>query len=89
MVQPPIPTSMPSTADSVYQPDSPVVLGPGEGPLDSAQPPRLKRPALVAALVLAALVAVVALWRLGDDSRPAPDPTAPAPRMGLLVDSER
>jgi hypothetical protein len=45
---------------------------------------------MIVALVLAALVAIVVLWSLGnDDTRPAPDPTAPAPRVGLLVDSER
>ena len=86
MVQPPIATSIPSTADSVYAPDSPVVIGPSEGPLDSSTPPRSRRPKLILAIVLAALVAIVLLWRLGNDSRPAPDPTAPAPRVGTLID---
>jgi hypothetical protein len=84
-MQPPIPTSIPSTADSAYAPDSPIVAGP-EGPLDRSPPPRLRRPGVVALVALVALLTLVALWRLGSDgSRPAPEPAEPAPRVGTLT----
>ena len=52
MVQPPIPTSIPSTADSAYEPDSAVATGPAEVPPGRLGPgggpgERSRRPAAV------------------------------------------
>jgi len=77
MVQPPIPTSIPSTADSAYEPDSAVATGPVEAP-------RRRRPIRTALWLMLALLVTIVLWRIGDTrTRPAPDDPDP-PRMGAL-----
>jgi hypothetical protein len=78
MVQPPIPTSIPSTADSAYEPDSAVATGPVEAP------PRRRRPVRTALWLMLAILVTIVLWRIGDDrTKPAPDDPDP-PRMGAL-----
>jgi hypothetical protein len=77
MVQPPIPTSIPGTLQPAFEPDSAIATGP-----DASTPPRdarnrPRRPGTVALIVLAMIIAILALWLLGDH-RTQPGPIEPA-----------
>jgi len=79
MVQPPIPTSIPSTADSAYEPDSAVATGPAEAP------PRRRRPLRTALWLMLAILVTIVLWRAGGErTKPAPDELDP-PRLGAVA----
>jgi hypothetical protein len=79
MVQPPIPTSIPSTADSAYEPDSAVATGPAEAP------PRPRRPLRTALWLMLAIIVTIVLWRIGG-TRTEPAPADPdPPRLGALT----